>query len=391
MAMLTRPLNMDVFQAAEKRILHVFSKHYLVDVCFSGGKDSIATLLMTIKTMQKHGIDFKRLSVTFVDEEAIYPDVPGVVEHYRNMVLSLGGKFYWLCLPWRHYNCTNTLLDEDSWTCWDMRARDKWVRTPPPYALRWHPDFKYGMSYQEFFKKMAAKHDKFVQIIGVRASESVQRLTSFHKMAYQKAASRRYLYKVIYDWKDSDVWKIIMDNNAVFPKTYMNLWRVGAPMRMSQIFAADTCRSIPRLLVFYPGFYEKLQRRCPNIDIVLLYYNTRLFKSSGQSTKHGGNGDEKTLRDQIRKGLADAARQGRRDRGYLCAKRAWSRTERYSGLKLSVYRFILNMLYGGDAKSRTYLAWMIGLNGSLKEICTNEKGKPKLSGVDSQETEKEKG
>ena len=79
MAMLTRPLNMNVFEAAEKRILNVFAKHYYVDMGFSGGKDSIALMLMTIHTMRKHGIDFKRLSVSFVDEEAIYPDVPEVV------------------------------------------------------------------------------------------------------------------------------------------------------------------------------------------------------------------------------------------------------------------------------------------------------------------------
>ena len=58
MAMLTRPLGMDVFEAAEKRILNVFSKHYYVDMGFSGGKDSIALMLMTIHTMRKHGIDF---------------------------------------------------------------------------------------------------------------------------------------------------------------------------------------------------------------------------------------------------------------------------------------------------------------------------------------------
>ena len=112
MAMLTRPLHMSVLEAAEKRILNVFSKHYRVDMCFSGGKDSIALMLVTINTMRKYGIDFKRLSVSFCDEEAIYPDVPNVVEHYRRMILSLGGTFNWLCLPWRHYNCTNTLLDE---------------------------------------------------------------------------------------------------------------------------------------------------------------------------------------------------------------------------------------------------------------------------------------
>ena len=370
-----RPIeNMNVYEAAERRILMVFSKHHYVDLAFSGGKDSIALLYMVINTMRKHHIDFSRLSVEFVDEEAIFPDVPDVVEHYRRMILSLGAKFNWLCLPWRHYNCTNTLNDEDSWTCWDVRAKDKWVRTPPPYALRWHPDFKYGMSYQEFFAAVARKHKGYVQFVGVRAAESIQRLMAFYAAAY-KNGKDDYKKNVIYDWKDTDVWKIIKDNNAVFPKTYMNLWRVGAKMRMSQIFAADTCRSIPKMLVFYPNFYEKLQRRCPNIDIVLLYYDTRLFKSSGQQAKHGVAEDEETLRSQIRKGLADAKAKGRTDNGYKNARKAWRKTERYRGLKPSVYKTILEMLYGGDAKSRTYREFMIGLNASLTELYTPKEKK----------------
>lgn len=364
--------NMNVYQAAEKRVLKVFAENYHVDLMFSGGKDSIAVFLVVFNTMRKFGISFKRLSVTFVDEEAIYPDVPDIVAQYRRMIIERGATFNWLCLPWRHYNCTNTLNDEDSWTCWDIRARDKWVRTPPPYAFRWHPDFKYGMSYQEFFKAVAKKHPKFVQIVGVRAAESVQRLMFFNSLAYKKRATRVYLKYVIYDWKDSDVWKCIMDNHAPFPKTYINLWRVGAPLRMSQIFAADTCRSIPKLLVFYPGFYEKLQRRCPNIDIVLLYYDTRLFKSSSQNSKHGVGNDEKTMRAEIRKELLEGKKKGRDDRGFLLACKAWSKTERYSGLNLAAYRHILNMISGGDMKSRTYRAFMIDLNASLRKSCGYE-------------------
>ncbi len=356
--------NMNVYEAAERRILKVFSEHHLVDLAFSGGKDSIALLYTVINTMKKHHIDFKRLSVEFVDEEAIYPDVPQVVEHYRRMILSLGAHFNWLGLPWRHYNCTNTLQDEDSWTCWDMRAKDKWVRTPPPYALRWHPDFKYGMSYQEFFAAVARKHKGYVQIVGVRAAESVQRRFAFHKSAYS-GAEKRYTKNVIYDWKDSDVWKIIKDNNAVFPKTYMNLWRIGAKLRMSQIFAADTCRSIPKMLVFYPNFYEKLQRRCPNIDIVLLYWDTRMFKSSRQQSAHNVQITEDDLRSQIRKGLADAEAKGRSDNGYKYARLAWGKVMRYQGLPNKVYNSILEILHGGDAKGRTYMAFCVNLNAAL--------------------------
>ncbi len=48
------------------------------------------------------------------------------------------------------------------------------------------------------------------------------------------------------------------------------------------------------------------------------------------------------------------------------------KTKRYSGLNLAVYRHILNMISGGDMKSRTYRAFMIDLNASLRQSCGYE-------------------
>ena len=385
-----RTLNMNVYQAAEKRILYVFSKYHYVDVGFSGGKDSISLLLVVLATMRKYNLDYKRLSVTFVDEEAIYPDVPDVVEHYRRMVLSLGARFLWLCLPWRHYNCTNTLRDEDSWTCWDIRAKDRWVRKPPSYALRWHPDFKYGMSYQEFFKRVANRHKNYVQLIGLRASESVQRAQVLFKSGYSKSKQRKYLFHVIYDWKDTDVWKIIKDNRAVFPQTYINLWKIGAKMRMSQIFAADTCQSIPRMLVFYPHFYERLERRCPNIDIVLLYYETRMFKSSSQDREHGTTYTEEDMRQKIRDRLKEAKINGENSKGIGFARLAWRKISRYTGMDVGLYMSIMTMIDGGDEKGRTYRAFGVALNSCFNKIY-NGQGKGKQNADNTKPSEKEEG
>lgn len=360
-----KSLGMNVYEAAERRILHVFSNHYKVNLSFSGGKDSIALFLVTIATMRKYGIDYKRLTVTFVDEEAIFPDVPDVVMQYRRQCMSLGITFYWLCLPWRHYNCTNTLNDDESWTCWDMRARDKWIRPMPEFALRWHPDFEYGMSYQQFFKNVANKHPEFVQLIGVRASESIQRMAWMRNRAYHHHVIRQSEYYIIYDWKDTDVWKIIKDNNAPFPKTYINLWRIKAKMRMSQIFAADTCKSIPHMLKFYPNFYDAIKRRCPNVDIVLLYWDTRMFKGKKQESQHKTELTEAEYKVKIRNMIAQGKAEGRKDKGFKNAVNAWGKIERYDNMQLDLYKNILIMLDGGDAKMRTYRAFLFGIHQSL--------------------------
>ena len=69
--MITRELEVNVVEAAERRIIDAFEKNKLVSLSFSGGKDSISLSHMVITTMQKYNIPFNRLLVVFFDEEAI--------------------------------------------------------------------------------------------------------------------------------------------------------------------------------------------------------------------------------------------------------------------------------------------------------------------------------
>lgn len=77
--MFEKELEINVVEAAERRILEAFNRNQFVSMSFSGGKDSICMADMVVKTMQKYGIQFSRLMVIFFDEEAIYPDVEQIV------------------------------------------------------------------------------------------------------------------------------------------------------------------------------------------------------------------------------------------------------------------------------------------------------------------------
>ena len=129
------------------------------------------------------------------------------------------------------------------------------------------------------------------------------------------------------------------------------------------------------MLVFYPNYYEKLQRRCPNIDIVLLYYETRMFKSNAQAKKHDQFKDEESLRAQIVKRIKDEVRKGSNTNGLREAKRAWGKIERYSGLPLQLYQMILEMIDGGDAKGRTYRGFLVNLHGAFMKMYGQSDGK----------------
>ena len=170
--------SLDVVQAAEKRILSYFDTNKIVTFSFSGGKDSIVLADIMVNTMRKYGISFSRLIVFFFDEEAIYPDVEEITLKWRDKFISLGAKFYWMCLPWKHFNCCNKLANDETYICWEPGKENIWVRPMPKFAIRNHKDFKIGMSYQTF-SKIIFKNVCSVQ--GLRIAESVQRRSAISK------------------------------------------------------------------------------------------------------------------------------------------------------------------------------------------------------------------
>ena len=129
--MFVKELNINVIEAAERRILEAFNKNKVLAVSFSGGKDSICMCDMLIKTMHKYSIPFSRIIVVFFDEEAIYPDVEQIALEWRSRFLTLGAKFYWFCLPIKHFNCCNRLENDESFICWEPGKENVWVRPMP--------------------------------------------------------------------------------------------------------------------------------------------------------------------------------------------------------------------------------------------------------------------
>lgn len=345
--MVTRELDISVLEAAERRILEVFNRNKLVCLSFSGGKDSICLSEMTIRTMQKYGISFSRLMVIFFDEEAIYPDVEKIVLQWRSRFMSLGARFYWFCLPIRHYNCCNQLSNDESFICWEPGKENVWIRPMPKFAIRGHKEFKMGMSYQEFGKHLFRN---IAQMVGLRANESLQRrITIGSKSADPEKSVFNY---PIYDWTDNDVWLFIKLNNLEIPVTYLYLYKVGVPLnklRISQFFSVDTIKSLPKVMEFYPDLYQKVLLREPNADLVMLYWDTDMFRSSKQDTKFG---EEKDYKKLLREEMQKAARNPDSYAGYVPAKRLYSIMDDSNSNKTC--QKVYQILIAGDPKRRTY-------------------------------------
>lgn len=346
--MITRELNVNVLEAAERRVVDAFAKNKLISLAFSGGKDSISLSHLVVTTMQKYNISFKRLIVIFFDEEAIYPDVEKIVLQWRSKFLSLGAQFYWMCLPIRHYNCCNRLANDESFICWEPGQEANWIRPMPKFAIRNHRDFKMGMSYQEFSRHI---FNDIPQLVGLRASESIQRRGVIGVMGRGKGG-KKFLYP-LYDWTDNDIWLYIQRNNLEFPITYIYLYKVGVPLnklRISQFFSVDTIKSLPKVMEFYPNLFEAILRREPNADLVMLYWDTDMFRSSRQDNRFSEEKDYKAL---LKETMKQAAQHPDLYAGYTSAKRLFAMLdeERHSN---KTYQKVYQILVAGDPKKRTY-------------------------------------
>lgn len=363
---------MDVVEAARQRIRNIFDTAPKVYLSVSGGKDS-AVLNDIVFTMAEQGeLDLSKLEVGFIDEEAIYPCVEETVKSMRQQWLSLGVPFVWWCIEVRHFNCLNSLSEDESFICWDSTKKGHWVREMPRFARTDDPKLrKRKDTYQDF---LARRQADGCNLIGIRCAESVQRIMN---VAASKQSGKQF---PIYDWSDTDVWMYLRDHNVKFPTAYQFMYQVGRSkkeMRISQFFSVDTAGALVQMCEYYPGLFDRVCDREPNAYLAMLYYDTEMFrKKKERKGKDADDGEDykakvMELFDQPERFQSDAARENYKRMRQIALK--------YSPLmRKRNWKLMYNTLIGGDPKGRTYRALIVHiLDGEAKESEKNERKKAK--------------
>ena len=339
--------NIDVVTMAKIRIKNIFNTASRIELSVSGGKDSICLNDLIFKMCQSGEIDKSKLIVDFIDEEAIFPCIEKQVKNMRLQWLSIGVPFRWWCIQVKHYNCFNQLSQDESFICWDETKKDVWIRQKPKFAITSDPllDERHD-TYQSF---MTRKLKNYVSLIGVRASESVQRLMS---LANRKAQEKMF---PIYDWTDKDVWMYIRDNNLDFPDAYKFMYQVGIPMnrlRISQFFSIDTAGSLTQMCEFYPDLFDKICKREPNAYMAMLYYDTELFRRQ-KKNKQAKKDEEVDYKEKFFEMMKEQWRF--ETKSMQMVKKQISRLliKYGSFLNQKHYKELCNIVIGGDPKRRT--------------------------------------
>ena len=354
-----RGLGIDVVTAAKQRIIDTFKRKRVVWLSFSGGKDSLVLASIVYDLLQQGKIDKRLLRVCFIDEEAMYEDVIQIVKNWRMKFIESGVAFEWYCLPVKHFNCLNTMTDEETFICWDPAKRDVWVRERPSFAITdddWLIPYK--DNYQSFCARKAHAYD-YITMHGVRVAESVQRRNN---IAIQKNSDT---VMPIYDMVDKDVWLYIRKYNIEIPEAYENLYRVGTAtnrLRISQFFSIDTAKSLVSLGEMYPDLMERVTRREPNAYLCAMYWDTEMF---GRSTANRRKLEDDVDTKDYRKLAIDIIRSDNPEHPEV-VKALKPMIVKADGMNNSDWKMIYQCLLTGDPKRRTIRAIYQKLFGKVK-------------------------
>lgn len=288
---------MSVLDAAKLRIRNVFRNGCKVYLSFSAGKDSLVLSSLTYDLAVAGEIDPKRLTVIFIDEEGLYPSMVEAALYWRKKFLGVGAAFLWFCLPFKQVCVIDHLSASESWITWEPGKEDVWMRQPPPFAIMHSETLEYPgqMNYQTFCRLAFSDG---IQMIGLRTSESITRLKAVARMDMRHISPGGPFYP-IYDWKDSDIWLYIRERGLPFPEIYMRLYEAGVSKRQLRLccfFGDMSTQGLRWVAETDHELWERIERRMPNAYLVLLYWDSEMFRRSSRKRQELEEGEKKDYR-----------------------------------------------------------------------------------------------
>lgn len=245
-------LDKDVLTAARERVSFVFDWFEKVSFSFSGGKDSTVGLHLVMEEAMKRD---REVNLLFIDMEAQYKCT---IDHIEEMYEEYWDYInpYWVALPLSLRNAVSVY--EPKWTCWDEDKKEKWIRTPPEYAItdyEYFDFFEYGMEFEEFVPKfnqwIAQKGFDgdgvgylSASIVSIRSDESLNRYrtianeskNTFHGKQWTTWEDKScYSVYPIYDWRTEDVWRYIGKYNKPYNKIYDLMHQAGLSIHQARL------------------------------------------------------------------------------------------------------------------------------------------------------------
>lgn len=278
-------LDINVYEAAKKRIEWTFDNFDKICVSFSGGKDSTCMTHMVIEEAKKRN---RKVALLFIDWEIQYKmtiaHVKHIFEMYKDYIIP-----YWVALPLLTDNACSQF--EPEWICWDKDKKDAWVRQPDELSItdeKFFPFWYYKITFEEFVPKFAewfGEGQRAACMIGIRTRESLNRwraLTNQHKNVFADklfttcVSDNVYNVYPIYDWRAEDDWTYLGKFNKCYNELYDQFYKAGLTlhqMRVDEPFGDTTRRSLWMYQVIEPQTWAKMVFRVNGANNGNIYCN----------------------------------------------------------------------------------------------------------------------
>ena len=277
-------LDINVYQAAKKRVEMVFDNFEKIYISFSGGKDSSVMTHLVLAEAKKRN---KKVGLLIIDLEAQYMDT---VNHMTDMVeiYKENIDLHWICAELLLRNAVSNF--EPRWICWDETKKDIWVREKPELAadMSKYDFFQPKMEFEEFmvlFGEWYSQGKDTAAFIGIRADESLHRYRAivskkqglmYNEWKWSTKVSKN-LFNIypIYDWKTEDIW-VFHGKHKEFPhnKVYDQMTKAGVKLsqqRLCQPYGDDQRRGLWLYHILEPETWYKLIERVNGANSGALY------------------------------------------------------------------------------------------------------------------------
>ncbi len=262
--------NINVYDAAYERLHKLYSEEENICISVSGGKDSTVLLELAIDVCRKLGR--LPLKAKFLDQESEWQ---GTIDYMRYLTTRPEEvQLYWFQIPFILTNSTS--LGKDNYLhVW--RDGETWLREKESDTIHENPTKEI-----RFHKVIEAVDDwifnneRHFSLLGIRADESRirSRLMARAIPAYKDirwASNNKHGFNMypIYDWKTTDIWKYIYENNIVYNKVYDNMFRAGVHrnnMRVSSLIHETGHYALQKLHEIEPETYSALSERIDGVS-----------------------------------------------------------------------------------------------------------------------------
>lgn len=274
--------DVNVLDAARKRIEFIFDNYENVICSVSGGKDStvLCHLALQVAKMKR-----RQLGIFFFDEEVVYQSTADQIEYLMELEPDYTNKL-WLQIE---FNLTNSVSYEEPFLkAWEAGKHDIWMRKKKKYAIKFAPwdrskekilNRKIGLDFYSVLENFESSYNNTAFLVGLRADESLNRWRTMVKHPVDVNGSQIYWVTgkgngnvsayPIYDWAFQDVWKYIYDYNIKYSRIYDYMYKKGfniPEIRISSLVHEHSFKSLCELPEFEPATYEKLCNRIKGIQ-----------------------------------------------------------------------------------------------------------------------------